>query len=181
MVPAARVLGRLATSQSTFTADLVDSQVERALEWLQGDRSRLAAVLVLRELAINSPTLIYASVPRILDLVWIAIRDSRQLIRETAAECLSQCLEIIQQRESPQRRAWYLRIWDEITKGLKLNNADATHGSLLAMRELLLHAGMVMILYHYFQYGCAPGLSYLTWFPLVVHDRYVQRCLRNCA
>jgi FKBP12-rapamycin complex-associated protein len=143
MIPAARVLGRLATSQSTFTADLVDGQVERAIEWLQGDRSRLAAVLVLRELAINSPTLIYASVPRILDLVWIAIRDSRQLIRETAAECLSQCLEIIQQRESPQRLAWYHRIWDEITKGLRLNNTDATHGSLLAMRELLLHAGMV--------------------------------------
>ncbi|CAO3668466.1 unnamed protein product [Umbelopsis vinacea] len=144
MIPAARVLGRLATSQSTFTADLVDGQVERALEWLQGDRSRLAAVLVLRELAINSPTLIYASVPRLLDLVWIAIRDSRQLIRETAAECLSQCLEIIQQRESPLRLVWYHRIWDEITKGLKLNNADATHGSLLAMRELLLHAGMFM-------------------------------------
>ncbi|KAI8981018.1 armadillo-type protein [Pilobolus umbonatus] len=144
MVPAARALGRLAVSSSTLTADLVDTQVEHALEWLQGDRSRLAAVLVLRELAINAPTLIYAYVPRILDLIWVALRDSRNGIRENAAECLSQCLEIVQQRETPLRKTWYARIWEEVNRGLKMNSAEATHGSLLAMRELLLHAGMFM-------------------------------------
>ncbi|KAI7861526.1 armadillo-type protein [Spinellus fusiger] len=144
MTPAARVLGRLAVSSSTLTADLVDTQVEHALEWLQGDRSRLAAVLVLRELAVNAPTLIYAYVPRILDLIWVALRDSRQLIREHAADCLSQCLDIVQQRETPMRKTWYTRIWEEAQRGLRMNSAEATHGSLLAMRELLLHAGMFM-------------------------------------
>ncbi|ORZ13215.1 armadillo-type protein [Absidia repens] len=144
MIPAARALGRLAISSSTFTADFVDTQVEHALEWLQGDRSRLAAVLVLRELAINAPTLIYAYVPRILDLVWLALRDSRPIIRENAADCLSQCLEIVQQRETPLRRTWYTRIWEEVNRGLRNGTADAIHGSLLVMRELLLHAGMFM-------------------------------------
>ncbi|CAO3647953.1 unnamed protein product [Mucor fragilis] len=144
MVPAAKALGRLAVSSSAFTADLVDTQVEHALEWLQGDRSRLAAVLVLRELAVNAPTLIYAYVPRILDLIWVALRDSRNVIREYAADCLSQCLEIVQQRETPMRKTWYARIWEEVNRGLRMNSPEATHGSLLAMRELLLHAGMFM-------------------------------------
>ncbi|KAI8098676.1 armadillo-type protein [Halteromyces radiatus] len=144
MIPAARALGRLAISSSTFTADFVDTQVEHALEWLQGDRSRLAAVLVLRELAINAPTLIYAYVPRILELVWLALRDSRPIIRENAADCLSQCLEIVQQRETPLRRTWYARIWEEVNRGLRNGSAETIHGSLLVMRELLLHAGMFM-------------------------------------
>lgn len=145
MVPAAKALGRLAVSSTTLTADLVDTQVEHALEWLQGDRSRLAAVLVLRELAVNAPTLIYAYIHRILDLIWLALRDSRNVIREYAADCLSQCLEIVQQRETPMRKTWYARIWEEVNRGLRMNSPEATHGSLLAMRELLLHAGMVKI------------------------------------
>ncbi|KAI8371602.1 armadillo-type protein [Radiomyces spectabilis] len=144
MTPAARAMGRLAVSSSTVTADIVDTQVEHALEWLQDDRSRLAAVLVLRELAVNAPTLIYAYVPRILDLIWLALRDSRHLIRENAADCLSQCLEIVQQRETPMRKTWYSRIWDEVNRGLRSTSVDSIHGSLLAMRELLLHAGMFM-------------------------------------
>ncbi|KAL1936471.1 hypothetical protein VTP01DRAFT_605 [Rhizomucor pusillus] len=144
MIPAAKALGRLAISSSTFTADLVDTQVEHALEWLHGDRSRLAAVLVLRELAINAPTLIYAYVHRILDFIWVALRDPRQIIRENAADCLSQCLEIVQQRETPMRKTWYNKIWQEANKGLQLHSPEATHASLLAMRELLLHAGMFM-------------------------------------
>ncbi|KAI7879884.1 FAT-domain-containing protein [Lichtheimia hyalospora FSU 10163] len=144
MIPAARALGRLAASSSTFTADLVDTQVEHALEWLHGDRSRLGAVLVLRELAVNTPTLIYAYVHRILELIWVALRDPRQIIRENAADCLSQCLEIVQRRETPLRQTWYKKIWSEANKGLHLHTAETTHASLLAMRELLLHAGMFM-------------------------------------
>ncbi|CAO3650716.1 unnamed protein product [Cunninghamella blakesleeana] len=144
MIPAAKALGRLAISSSTFTADFVDTQVEHSLEWLQVDRSRLAAVLMLRELAVNAPTLIYAYVPRILELVWLALRDSRSLIRENAADCLSQCLEIVQQRETKQRDQWYERIWEEVNRGLRNGSAETVHGSLLVMQELLLHAGMFM-------------------------------------
>ncbi|KAG0181763.1 phosphatidylinositol kinase- protein kinase tor1 [Apophysomyces sp. BC1034] len=144
MIPAARALGRLVVSSSTLTADRVDAKVEQALEWLQNDRSRLGAVLVLREFAVKAPTLIYAYVPRILDLIWSALRDSRNLIRENAADCLSQCLEIVQQRETPTRKTWYARIWAEADRGMHMGSAEATHGSLLAMRELLLHAGMFM-------------------------------------
>lgn len=173
MIPAAKALGRLAISSSTFTADLVDTQVEHALEWLHGDRSRLAAVLVLRELAINAPTLIYAYVHRILDFIWVALRDPRQIIRENAADCLSQCLEIVQQRETPMRKTWYNKIWAEANKGLQLHNPEATHASLLAMRELLLHAGMVGEFIIYFVPKFLSNSS-------IVYDRHVQRRLHYC-
>ena len=79
----------------------MEFEVKRALEWLSSDRHesrRHAAVLVLRELAKNSPTLFYAYVPQVLELIWTALRDPKVTIRESAAECLSSCLEIISHR-----------------------------------------------------------------------------------
>ncbi|KAI8877804.1 FAT-domain-containing protein [Backusella circina FSU 941] len=145
LMPAAMVLGHLAKRSSILTAELVDTQVEQALEWMQNEYSRLASVLILRELAVNAPTLIYAYISRILDLIWFALRDPKNVvIRNNAADCLSQCLQIVQQRETPMRRIWYLQIWEEAVRSLNMNYAEAKHGSLLALGELLLYAGSFM-------------------------------------
>jgi serine/threonine-protein kinase mTOR len=125
----------------------MEFEVKRALEWLSSDRHearRHAAVLVLRELARNSPTLFYAYVSQVLELIWIALRDPKVTIRESAAECLSSCLEVISQREYSLRLQWYTKMLEEAQYGLKVNNVDWIHGSLLAYRELLLRAGMFM-------------------------------------
>ena len=55
----ARALGRMAVGASNV--DRVEFEISRALEWLRSDRSdrRLAAVLVLRELARCAPTAFY--------------------------------------------------------------------------------------------------------------------------
>ena len=45
-----------------MTADVVEYEVTRALEWLQGERiesRRLASVLILREMADNAATLFH--------------------------------------------------------------------------------------------------------------------------
>ena len=65
LVQASKTLGHLARKGGTLTADFVVFEVSRALEWLQSDRfegRRLAAVLVLKELAENAPTLFYGHV-----------------------------------------------------------------------------------------------------------------------
>ncbi|TPX38402.1 hypothetical protein SeMB42_g06762 [Synchytrium endobioticum] len=139
-VLAAKALGRLAQPGGNLTAEFVEFEVKRALEWLQGDRSearRYAAVLVLRELAANAPIFIYSYVPQILDLIWIALRDFKVVIREGAAETLGATLELVNQRESHSRRQWYRKSFDEAQKGFKLNTTDAIHGSLLTLRVLL--------------------------------------------
>ena len=147
MIYAARALGRLAIPGGTLTAELVESEVRSALEWLQVDRQenrRFAAVLTLRELARNSPTLLYAFVHQIFELIWVALRDPKVLIRESAAEAVSTCFEIIALRDATLRGQWFSRIYEEVLHGLKLNTTESIHGSLLTMKELLQKGGMFM-------------------------------------
>ncbi|KAF2244260.1 ARM repeat-containing protein [Trematosphaeria pertusa] len=147
MVVAAKALGRLAKPGGTLTAELVEAEVKGALEWLQLERSenrRFAAVLILRELAKNSPTLMYQWIAQIFEVIWVALRDVKVLIRESAAEAISACFEIISPRDSQMRQLWFGRVYDEILKGFSLNTNEAIHGSLLTMKELLDKSAMFM-------------------------------------
>ncbi|KAF2500193.1 ARM repeat-containing protein [Lophium mytilinum] len=147
MVPAARALGRLAKPGGTLTAELVEAEVNGALEWLQMERQenrRFAAVLILRELAKNSPTLMYKWVPQIFDVIWAALRDPKVLIRESAAEAISACFEIISPRDSSMRQDFFGRVYKEILVGFSMNTNDSIHGSLLTMKELLEKGAMFM-------------------------------------
>lgn len=70
---------------------MIDFETKRALEWLSSERNeprRHAAVLVLKELAINAPTLFYVHVPAFVDLIWSALRDPKLVIREGAIDAL---------------------------------------------------------------------------------------------
>ena len=147
LVHAARALGRLAKPGGALTAELVESEIQSALEALQSERQefrRFAAVLVIRELAKNSPTLLYGFVPQIFELIWVALRDQKALIRECASEAVSECFEIIAARDIQVRQLWFARIYEEALLGLKSNNVDSIHGSLLVLKELLLKGAMFM-------------------------------------
>lgn len=147
MVVAARAMGKLATPGNPHTAELVDSEVKASLESLQIERNegrRFAAVLTIGELARNAPTLLYQYVTEILEVIWVALRDPKVLIRESTAEAISRLIEIIAARDFNFRDRWYLRIYVETCKGFQLNTTDTIHGSLLAIKELLLRGGMFM-------------------------------------
>jgi len=159
LIYASRALGHLAVPGGALTAELVESEVKSALEWLQSDRQesrRFAAVLCVHELAKNSPTLFYAFVPQILDCIWVALRDPKVLIRETAAEAVGSCFEIISARDSTLRQQWYTRMYDETILGFKNANLDYVHGSLLTMKELLLKGGMFM--HEHYKTACEVSL-----------------------
>ena len=145
---AARALGQVAIPGGAFTAELVESQVQEALEWLQNDRQesrRFAAVLVFRELARSSSTLFYSFVPQVFDCIGVALRDPRVLIRETAAEAAGACFDIIAARDASMRKQWFQKIYEETQACFKTTNADYIHGSLLVTKELLLRGGMFML------------------------------------
>ena len=146
LVFAARALGHLAIPGGTFTAELVEYEVQQALEWLQDrlETRRFAAVLIFRELARNSPTLLYAFVPQIFDCIWIALRDDKVLIRETASEAAGACFEIITARDAQVRKQWFSRIYDEAQMNLKSKSPNHVHGAYLILKELLLRGGMFM-------------------------------------
>lgn len=163
MIPAARVLGRLATPGNPLTAELVDSEVKSSLESLQAERQehrRFAAVLTLRELANNSPTLLYQYVAQILEVIWVAVRDMRIMIRETAAEALRNIIDIVGPRDPQFKDAWYLRIHQEIERGFQLGTVESIHGSLLVLKELLRKGGMYMQSGTRYQDSCDKVFSY---------------------
>eukprot|EP00158_Paraphelidium_tribonemae_P009901 Partr_v1_DN28994_c0_g1_i3_m24719 putative Phosphatidylinositol 3-kinase len=145
---AARALGKLALSGGALTAEFVEFEVKRALEWLQGDRvelKRQAAVLVLKELIDNAPTILYGFVSSLLELLWVPLRDSKLSIREGAADAFHSCLSIVYQRESAQKLQWYRKIMDEVMRGFKSSgSAESIHGSLLACETMFLTSGRFM-------------------------------------
>lgn len=101
-------------------------------------------MLIIRELAKNSPTLLYTYVPQILDCIWVALRDSKVLIRETAAEAVGACFEIISARDHLLRQQWFSRVYEEAVHGFKSSSLEHLHGSLLTIKELLLKGAMFM-------------------------------------
>ncbi|KAK5667368.1 phosphatidylinositol kinase-related protein kinase tor1 [Batrachochytrium dendrobatidis] len=144
---ATKALGRLVNPIKGLSTDFVEAEIKRAFEWLQGERietRRYAAVLILKELTANAPSIVYSFVPQILDLIWAALRDPKINIRESAAEALSECLTLVQARETQYKRQTYKSIFEECQRGFKMVSADALHGSLLALREILTHTTKFM-------------------------------------
>ena len=147
MQPAAIALGKLCRPGGSLISELVESEVKTALEWLQSDRieeKRYSAVLVLRELARNAPTLMYAYVGLIFDLIWVGLRDPRNLIRTTAGETVCACFRIIRERDQDMKQTWMTKMYTETLVGLKMNTVESVHASLLVLRELLEQGGMFM-------------------------------------
>ena len=74
----AKAMGQLALCEGTYTAEYVEFEIKRALEWLSGnEHKKLAAVLILRELATHTPTLFYMQFPQFFENVFVAVRDPR--------------------------------------------------------------------------------------------------------
>lgn len=147
MQPAAVALGKLCRPGGSLISELVESEVKTSLEWLQSDRveeKRYSAVLVLRELARNSPTLMYQYVGLIFELSWVGLRDPRQLIRVTSGETVSACFRIIRERDQEMKTNWMNKMYAELISSLKTNTVESIHGSLLVLKELLEQGGMFM-------------------------------------
>jgi FKBP12-rapamycin complex-associated protein len=94
----------------------------------------------------------YAYVQHVFDLIWVALRDPRLLIRETAAEAISACFQIIRERDQTMRLTWQSKIYDDAVQGIKLGTIESIHGSLLVIKELLQQGGMFM--HEHYQEAC---------------------------
>lgn len=155
MQPAAAALGRICRPGGSLISDLVEAEIKTALEWLQSDRveeRRYSAVLILRELARNAPTLVYGFVSLIFDQIWVGLRDPRLLIRQTSAEAISACFQIIRERDQNMRQTWQAKIYEEAVQGVRQGSNEYIHSSLLVIKELLQQGGMFM--HEHYQEAC---------------------------
>ena len=149
MLAASKTLGQIAEiGGAAFGEHFMDYEVPAAIGLLQGDKQepgRYAGVLILKELARNSPGYFHSHIDLVFDKILMPLRDPRVIVREGAAELLAACLEIISHRERQGRSAHHLKILTDAQAGLKTNQPEIIHGSLLTYRELLLHGGMVSL------------------------------------
>eukprot|EP00003_Mantamonas_plastica_P010783 TRINITY_DN2025_c0_g1_i1.p1 TRINITY_DN2025_c0_g1~~TRINITY_DN2025_c0_g1_i1.p1 ORF type:complete len:2240 (+),score=782.23 TRINITY_DN2025_c0_g1_i1:702-7421(+) len=139
MVMASSTLGHLARAGGTLTADFVEFEVKRALEWLQEDRhdsKRLAAVLLLKEMAANAPTLFFVHVAEFFDVIWLGLRDKEAQIREMSIDALHEGLMLIANRDGRLRTQLYQKLYNQAMVGMNGNN-ESIHGSLLVLGEMV--------------------------------------------
>ncbi|KAG5654196.1 hypothetical protein H0H81_006229 [Sphagnurus paluster] len=149
MLAASKTLGQIAEiGGAVFGGErFMDKEVQGAIEMMQPDKQespRYAGVLILKELARNSPTYFYSHIDVVFGNILVPLRDPRIIVREGAAELLAACLEIVTQRERQTPSKHLPDILKEAQLGLKQATPEVIHGSLLMYRELLLHAGMFM-------------------------------------
>ena len=139
------------TYTSSLKLDMIDHELRRAFELLQGPRhegKRYAAVLVLREIAFSMPTFFFQNVGQFFSVIFAAINDSNQLLREAAVNAVRAALVLTAQRETTrqtrsQHDSWYKAIWSKTKNGLEYidttnskRTADLRHGALLVLAEL---------------------------------------------
>jgi FKBP12-rapamycin complex-associated protein len=152
MVAASKTIGIIADVGSTVSEaglgeSFLDFEVPAAIDLMQADRqewSRYAGVLILKELAKNSPTYFHSHVGIVFDKIGIPLKDKRLNVREGAAELLSACLDIVISRERGARSPFFTKVLQEAQVGLRHTQPEVIHGSLLAYKMLLLHGGMFM-------------------------------------
>ncbi|CAA0834265.1 Serine/threonine-protein kinase TOR [Striga hermonthica] len=180
-----------------MTADEVERLVKIALDWLGGDRieyRRLAAVLILKEMAENASTVFNVHVPEFVEAIWVALRDPKLNIPERAVEALRACLWVIEKRETRWRVQWYYRMFEATQDGLGRNAPiHCIHGSLLAVGELLRNTGEFMmsryrevaeIVLRYLEHrDRLVRLSITSLLPRIAYflrDRFVTNYLTTC-
>ena len=142
-----RALGKMAASAANV--DRVEFEIGRSLEWLRsdkGDHRRLAAVLVLCELARMAPTAFYSKTQQskplvegavkdagllaglgdlglggsneFLDNIFPVLRDRQLIVRVCAADALSECIKILMERQPESMTAHLCKLFSEMMQGL---------------------------------------------------------------
>ncbi|MDP2439819.1 MAG: DUF3385 domain-containing protein, partial [archaeon] len=144
-------LGRVVKIEGTLAAECAESEVSRALKWIEGiDKvdKRFTGILMLKELALNSPTCFFIHVKDFFQKMWFLFKDKSLQLREFAAECLSLALVLIHQREDICR-LYYRIILEEAQRNIqtykdKKAEIEPLHGSLLVIGCLLIDPGSIL-------------------------------------
>ena len=98
-------------------------------------------MLVLSQLALNTPTLFNPHISAFLDHIWTAVWSSRVEVRQAAVQALRVCLLDVSKRSQRWRVQCYSQLYNTamhpFTSRKAQSNAAHTHGSLLVLGELL--------------------------------------------
>ena len=138
-------LGYMASHSPVSHVDYVESELNRALEWLRSTQPHrlFAACMILKQLADNAPTIFFVRTREFFDMIWTPLWHHQEFLRLSAGQALSACLAVLSQRT--YHLQWYCNIYDMIHEGFNQGTAESIHGSLLVVREMLKHTGDFMV------------------------------------
>ena len=91
---------------SSYLSEFIESVLNDSFNNLQhskDENKRILSLLVLKEVANNSPTHFYQHIQSFQDSILEPLRDRQILIRQAAGEALSACLVLMQQRENQKK------------------------------------------------------------------------------
>lgn len=125
---------------NSYLSEFIESVLNdsfRNLEFSKDDYKRLLALLILKQVANNSPTHFYQHIQLFRDKILAPLKDRQILIREAAANALSACLLIMQQRENQKKNDFYFEFLERIEELPKDGRNESIHGYLLAINSFL--------------------------------------------
>ncbi|KAJ1306989.1 hypothetical protein OPQ81_007969 [Rhizoctonia solani] len=130
----------------TFGDALIDFEVEAALNMLnQIERNRQFALMVLSELAKNSPGNFYKHVELVLQQIWVPLRDPRFEVKHAAAALVAVCLDILFTRDPTISYSVAERLLTVTLDSLRANTNPATLiAGIFVYKELLKRGGMLL-------------------------------------
>ena len=101
---------------------------------------KLAAVMVLKELAQNAPVVFYVVMPQFMETIWVGLTDESDDVRNVSAVALECCMTICEQRQSSAKEQWYQSLFDRAEREVRSNVAELVHGALRVYEMLLRHS-----------------------------------------
>ncbi|KAH7327706.1 atypical PIKK FRAP protein kinase [Rhizoctonia solani] len=130
----------------TFGDALIDFEVEAALNTLnQNERNRQFALMILSELAKNSPGNFYKHVELVLHQIWVPLRDPRFEVKHAAAALVAVCLDILFTRDPAISYPVAERLLTVTLDSLRANTNPATLiAGIFVYKELLKRGGMLL-------------------------------------
>lgn len=132
---AAVSIGHLARVASTTEIEyLQDYYVANAIRWLGDIRSetrRYAGAVLITELAINSPALIFVCRHAFFAAIWDVVFDKSERLRVSAAQALTTALTLVGEREPLGE--YLSNCMNKVYAGFTINTPEKIHGSLLIL------------------------------------------------
>jgi FKBP12-rapamycin complex-associated protein len=144
----AKALGHLAKGGGRITAGFIESEMETFMQdWIKNPANharRQIAVMCLRELAVNTPSLFFVHIDKFFEVIWESMCDPKLTVRRSSSEALEKCLLLISQRQQQSYKA--IDLYEKALAAFsdKSSSSDMIHGALLVLDNMLQHAGKFM-------------------------------------
>lgn len=135
IVLASVALGKLLSAPTTTTFELADEEFKYALNTLKNDQGlfRFAACCEIKEMAQRLPILFAVYLGEFLTVMWNALRDQKDYIRQAGLETFALALKQMETREE-----LFEKVYNECFKCLSNDNAPYNIiGSVIVLKEML--------------------------------------------